>query len=204
MKPMHCARRNPWTGALWLILCALTANAGCHNGPEPCNDIAPGAIPQPNGTYACQWIHGERARADQDNFVIYEYEWAADGRNLTTFGQQHVARIAQGLTQVPFPVVIEPSSDQRVNEGRRMAVLEALACCHVQIIPDRVILGRSEAEGLYGQEAPGIERGMFGTSSGGQQGTGPMLGGATGSTMGGISTSGFGGSTGVGVGVGVF
>jgi hypothetical protein len=183
---------------------ALAASAGCHNGPESCNDIAPGAIPQPNGTYACQWIHEEKARANQDNYVIYEYEWTADGMKLTPLGQQHLARIAQGICQVPFPVVIEPSSDQGVNESRRMAVLEGLACCHVQIIPDRVIFGRSEAEGLYGQEAPGIERGMFGNSSGGQQGTGAMLGGASTSTMGGLSTSGFGTGGGVGVGVGVY
>ena len=30
---MHCAKKNPWTGALWLILLTLAANAGCHNGP---------------------------------------------------------------------------------------------------------------------------------------------------------------------------
>ena len=126
----------------------------CQNGQGPCNDITPGAIPQPNGTYLCQWNHAETARADQDNFVIYQYEWSADGTKLTPFGQEHLARIAQGLPQVCFPVVIEPASDQRLNETRRLAVLEALANCHVQIVPDRVVLGRSEAEGLYGQEAP--------------------------------------------------
>ena len=91
---------SPWNGALWLILLALAAHAGCHNGPGPgsCNDITPGAIPQPNGTYTCQWIHEEAARANQDNFVIYEYEWDADGMKLTTFGQQHVARSLKGLS----------------------------------------------------------------------------------------------------------
>ena len=101
--------------------------AATMDRPGSCNDITPGAIPQPNGTYTCQWIHGETARANQDNFVIYQYEWDADGMRLTPFGQEHLARIAQGLSQVPFPVVIEPSCDPRVNESRRMAVLEALA-----------------------------------------------------------------------------
>ncbi len=203
---MHRAKKNPWTGVLWLILATLAANAGCHSGPEPgsCNDITPGAIPQPNGTYTCQWIHGEAARANQDNFVISQYEWSADGTRLTQFGQEHLARIAQGLSQVPFPVVIEPSCDQRVDESRRMAVLQSLACCNVQIAPDRVILGRSEAEGLYGQEAPRVAAGMLGNTSGGQQGTGPMLGGAT-TPASGVSTSGFGtGTGGVGVGVGIY
>ena len=135
----------------------VAAVSGCHT----CNDITPGAIPQPNGTYACQWVHAEKARADQDKFVIYQYEWSADGTKLTPSGQGHVAQIAQGLCQVPFPVVIEPSSDRRVDESRRMAVLEALANSGNPVTPDRVILGRPEAEGLYGQEAPGIARGMF-------------------------------------------
>ncbi len=49
-----------------------------------------------------------------------------------------------------------------------MAVLEALANCHVPIVPDRVVLGRSEAEGLYGQEAPGVARRMLGNQGGGK------------------------------------
>ena len=45
---------------------------------------------------------------------------------------------------------------------------------------------------------------MLGNTSGGQQGTGPMLGGAS-TPASGVSTSGFGtGTGGVGVGVGIF
>ena len=136
------------------------------------------------------------ARADQDNFVIYQYEWSADVTKLTPSGQGHVAQIAQGLCQVPFPVVIEPSSDRRVDESRRMAVLEALASSGNPVTPDRVILGRPEAEGLYGQEAPGIARGMFGTQTGGQStgvgtlGAGATLGGTQGGMIGGAGISG--------------
>ena len=82
------------------------------------------------------------------------------------------------LPQVPFPIVIECSSDKRVDETRRLAVLESLANCHVPISPERVVLGHSEAEGLYGQEAPGVARGMFSNSSGGQ-GAGAMGGAAS-------------------------
>ena len=174
---MHCTKKNLAAGVLPLILLTLATYAGCsHNETKPCNDITPGAIPQPNGTYACQWIHGEMARADQDNFVIYQYEWSADGTKLTPYGQEHLTSIAHALSQVAFPVVIEPSADQRMNECRRLIVMEALANCHVQISPDRVVLGRSAAEGLYGQEAPGISGRML-SSRGGGQGAGSMSGG---------------------------
>jgi uncharacterized membrane protein YgcG len=187
---MHTSRKTLRIGALWLI--ALTiAVSGCQTGQNPCDDIAPGAIPQPAGTYVCQWNRAEMARADRDNYVIYRYEWTAEGTKLTSFGQEHLARIADGLPQVAFPVVIEPVADPKMNETRRLAVLEGLANCHVPIMPDRVVLGRSEAEGLYGQEAPGVAARML-TNQGGGGGMGAVGGGATSSLGGGATTSGGG------------
>ncbi len=186
---------------LFLVLSVLAAASGCRT----CNNITPGAIPQPNGTYACQWVHAEKARADQDKFVIYQYEWSPEVTKLTASGQGHVAQIAQELCQTPFPVVIESSSDRRVDEWRRAAVLEALASSGNPVPPDRVILGRPEAEGLYGQEAPGVARGMLSNQTGGQNtgtgtlGTGGTLGGTQGSVYGG---TGGGAGTGIGIGVG--
>jgi hypothetical protein len=180
---MPSLKKNPWNSTLCSILLAL-AVSGCQSGHKACEDIPPGAIPQPNGTYLCQWNHAETARADRDNYVIYQYEWAADATKLTQFGQDHLARIAQGLPQVCFPVLIERSSDQHLDELRRLAILEALANCHVPIVPERVVIGRPEAEGLYGQEALGVDRGMLSNQAGG---------GGAGATGGGASTSGGGG-----------
>ncbi len=166
---MHLVRLDPSTGAFGLLLMAISAFAsGCTHDCRSCNDICPGAIPRPAGTYACQWISEERARADQDNFVIYQYEWAADGVKLSPFGQQHVARIAQRINETASPVVIEPAADDKVNGLRRSEILSALANRRVQVPPDRVILGGSEAEGLYGEEAPGIARSMLSSRRGGQ------------------------------------
>jgi len=136
------------------------------------------------------------ARADRDNFVIYHYEWSADGTKLSPFGQQHLVRIAQDLPQVCFPILIEPTPDPHLDEIRRVAVLEALANCHVPIVPERVVLGRSEAEGLYGDEAAGVAGRMLRNSVGGH-GAGALGGAATGSMGGGASSSG-------GVGIGIY
>ncbi len=202
---MYCLKTTFRLCGACLVLFAVTAIFGCHT----CNEITPGAIPQPNGTYDCQWIHAQRTRAAQDNFVIYDYEWSADVTKLTPFGQGHVSQIAQAACHVPFPIVIEPSSDRRLDELRRMAVLETLASSGTPVPPDRVILGRPEAEGLYSQEAPGIVRGMFGTQAGGQSagagtsGTGATSGGTQGSMNGG-TIGGAGTGVGIGVGTGVY
>jgi hypothetical protein len=199
MDSMHRESASQWFEAIWPALFVLTAASGCQS-PRSCNDITPGAIPQPNGTYACQWMHAERARADENNFVVYQYEWSYDGTKLTPNGQDHLACIARRIAQSPFPVVIECSLENHVNAVRRAVVLESLAGYGVQIDPNRVILGRSEAEGLYGQEAPGIAARMLTTQGSGQGAGGGTAGaGATlGGTQGGIGTS-----PGVGVGVGV-
>jgi hypothetical protein len=187
-------------GIFWVLFIAA-AVSGCRT----CNDIAPGAIPQPNGTYACQWAHEERGRAAQDNFVIYQYEWSADVTKLTPFGQRHVAQIAQSLCQAPFSVVIEPSSDRRLDEARRMAVLEVLANSGNPIPPDRVILARPEAEGLYGLEAAGTARGMFGAQTGGQSaGAGTLGAGATAAGIQGGMVGGAAVSGGAGGGIGIY
>ena len=190
-------------GIFWVLFIAA-AVSGCRT----CNDIAPGAIPQPNGTYACQWAHEERGRAAQDNFVIYQYEWAADAPKLTASGQEHVAQIGRAVCAAPFPIVIEPSSDRRMDEWRRMAILEALAGGGTPVPPERVIIRRSAAEGLYGQEAPSAARGMLSNQAGGQGagtgtlGAGTTLGGTQG--MSGSSTGGTGNSIGIGVGTGFY
>lgn len=166
---MHLARPNPSTGAFRVILIAVAAvTGGCACDRRTCNDITPGAIPQPVGTYACQWIQAEKARADQDDFVIYQYEWAADGVKLSPFGRDHVARIARDLGESPLPVVIEPAADDRVNAARKAELVRALAKSGLQVSPDSIILGRPEAEGLYGEEAEAIKSSMFNASGGGQ------------------------------------
>ncbi len=98
-------------------------------------------------------------------------------------------------------MIIEQSADRRTDELRRGAVLAALVNAGCPTEPARVICGRPEAEGLYGQEAPGIAAGML-TNRGGGQGAG---GGASGiGSSGGVGASGgIGASSGLGSGGGM-
>ena len=199
---MRHLRIDNWNCASWSVLFAMALTTGCCTPKKNCNDISPGAVPQPSGTYLCQWEHAQTARADQDNFVIYQYEWSADEVKLTRDGQAHLACIAQRLPQVPFPVVIDASSDDRLNELRRQAVLQNLNYGGNQVPIERVIVARPEAEGLYSQEAPGIAVRMLGNTGTGF-GQGMARSGVQDYTSGGTQGS-SGGSPSVGVGVGVF
>ncbi len=97
-------RHNTIRWSVAAMLLALGAVlSGCHDGHDgSCKDIPCGAIPQPNGEYLCQWTNSERARAGQDRYVIYQYEWSAEPTKLTTAGQEHVVCMARDIGQVPY------------------------------------------------------------------------------------------------------
>jgi hypothetical protein len=165
-----------WIGLL--ILAAVPACAGRH-------DIPKGAIPPPAGTYDCQWNNAEMARAGRDQFVIYQYEWQRGKPVLNDFGQRHLARIAEQFACAPYPVAVEPSADNRLDETRREAILKGIALHGVEATSDRVVLGHSEAEGLYGLEAQGVAQGMISSrtntaNAGGTSGVGLSIGGGQG------------------------
>ncbi len=196
--------------ALWLPLTAslalLAAIAGCESdgsgGLGRCNDIPQGAIPQPNGTFNCQWEHAQMAVAREDRFMIYQYEWYMGGKQLGPFGQRHVAEIAAHLHGTSEKVAIEPHwdsdhnmPDEALNKARIEAVALVLATNGVPDAFDRVILAAPRAEGLGGDEALRIaaQRAQSSTIGGGTNSGGPFGGVGTTSSVGGFGGIGAGG-----------
>jgi len=196
-----------WSG-LFLILGAAGLAAGCHETgwvwpTDRCADIPCGAIPQPAGVYCCQWQNAQKFRAEQDKFVIYQYEWFQGGDHLGPDGRRHVEAIAQGLAAVPFPVIVEKSNDNtKLDETRKQQVIATLTTLGAPDAERRVILGYSEAEGLAGTEAvrlgnrspaaPSLAPGGGGGygPSGGGSGAGTTFGAGAGGLGGGISGGG--------------
>jgi len=178
------------TNSVILVMLAVGfCTGGCHH--PPCKDIPPGAIPQPIGTYVCQWQTEQMARAEADDFVIYRYEWLRETDQFSPFGGQHVMRMAKRLPLAPFPVVIEPSDNQELDQARRARLIGMLAELGTADASQRVVIGVPEAEGLYGQEAPNVTRQMFrtsgGTGGGSTFGFGGFQGGFRGALGGGFS-----------------
>jgi hypothetical protein len=192
---------------LTIVLAAGCHETGCVCPTDRCADIPPGAIPQPPGTYSCQWQTAQKLRAEQDKFVIYQYEWFEGGDHLGPDGRRHVEAIAQQLGGVPFPVVVEKSTDGKLDALRRQQVIADLAKLGAPDPERRVILGYSEAEGLQGTEAVRLGNrspaspvlapggGGYGASSAGF-GAGTTFGGGVG---GGVGGSGGGSSGGMGM-----
>jgi hypothetical protein len=200
-----------WQSAL-LALGVATLAAGCHETgyvcpTDRCADIPCGAIPRPAGVYSCQWQTEQKLRADQDKFVIYQYEWFQGGDHLGPDGRRHVEAIGRGLANVPFPVIVEKSDDDKLNERRKESVIATLSSLGAPDPERRVVLGYSEAEGLQGTEA--VRLGNRSPASpaitpGGGGGYGPSssgFGAGTSSGGGGLGSSGLGGGSAGGGGI---
>lgn len=203
------------TALLLVVACGCENCGQKQHGIDKCADIPPGAIPQPAGTYSCQWQNAQASRAAQDQWMIYEYEWFKEGKQLGPFGQRHFAALTGQVPHCDCKIVVEPyfdvaknAPDAELNEARRQALVVQLAAAGVPDPDSRVVLGYSQALPLYGPEGvqigdarlPGGVSGIGGTG-GGAGAFGGQFGGIGGGagTMGG----GFGGGT-FGGGGGVF
>jgi hypothetical protein len=196
-----------WLGALFILGTMLPA-AGCHQTgyfwpTDRCADIPCGAIPQPAGVYSCQWQTEQKLRAEQDKFVIYQYEWFQGGDHLGPAGRRRIEAIAQRLDSVPYPVLIEKSEDTTLDETRRQFVIATLISLGAAQAERRVILGYSEAEGLDGTEAVRLGNrspAAPGTTQGGGGYGATNAGFGAGTTFGG-GFGGIGGGSGGGMGI---
>ena len=198
---------------LLLLSISLTAGAGCrtHHGPRnvhPRADIPKGAIPAPLGTAACQWQNEQSARAERDYFVIYgnerRYGREEDGTRLGPFGTRHLEELAERLPYEPFPIVIDRGDDAELDQARKIAVVSYLESKGLPDAESRVVVGRGEANALYGIEAPPIGIGFIGSGGGaGGRGGGGGIGGGRGGLGGGGLGGGLGGG-GLGGGGGGF
>jgi len=160
---------------------------------DHCADIPHGAVPAPPGTYNTQWQQAQDSRADQDYLVFYQYEWLGESDRLSPFGERHVDRLLTRLPHAPSPIVIEASGDAQRDQLRVAAMTSHLARHDAAWADYPVVVGRSQAEPLYGFESRRVTNGFLGGRGAGGQGGG---GGGFGGAGGGFGGGGFGGSGG--------
>jgi hypothetical protein len=186
---------------------------GCLGERNNCEDIPKGAIPPCTGTHVREIMKTQAELAEADDFVIYEHEWLYDPVALCgsirpgPYGSYHLTQIAKRLPTAPFPVLIQVNPDDRLNEGRRVVVVQYLKANGIEDAETRVIIGFPQAEPLYGEEAVGTfrqgyiypwvngARGGYGGYGGGAGGYGGIgggvggyggIGGGTGGILGGL------------------
>ena len=174
-------------------------NSGGEHDLNKSADIPKGALPAEWGSYQREFMFRQAAKAEADDFVIYQYEWTLDTADLGPFGRRHLAAASRRLeTDAPFGIMIEASSDPKIDEAHYLAITDILGQLGVKEPASRVRLGVPAAEGLFGDEAQRVYfRGIV-TDRGGVGGGYGGYGGGYGGEYGG----GYGGFGGYGGGFG--
>lgn len=189
--------------SLWLMpLTTAVCFAGCHH----CSDFGD-ITPYPLGTISDPVWRTQESNAEASDFVIHEHEWVANSESLNDMGISHLMRIAARSSEVPFPIVVEPSSqsireattrhhfpvhnDIELDMRRRQVIVEALARHNVADAETRVQIGPATAPGFESFEGEdAYNRGMGGFGNGGSLG-GALGGGGIGGFGGGFGGGGF-------------
>jgi hypothetical protein len=212
-------RKNPlkaaalWGSVTWLAAggagCCST-KSGCQSGTGgACGELPKGALPADPGAYVREFQFRQCAKAEADDFVIYQYEWMQDTPDLSPFGRRHLATASRRLeADAPFGLMIEASVDPKLDEARYLALTDILGQLGVADPATRVRIGVPAAEGLFGEEAQRVYRNiLFGAGLGGLGGApggfgGQPFGGGFGGSPFGGGYSGYGGVGGYGGGFG--
>ncbi len=177
--------------------CCLRGGGGAGSGGKGCNDVDPGALPADRGADVREFQFRQAAKAEADDFVIYQYEWTMETAELGPFGRRHVAAASRRMVaDAPFNFLIEASEDPKLDESRFLALTDILGQVGIADPASRVRIGVPAAEGLFGDEAQRVyPRIISGSGFGGQGGAGGF-GGGTGFGQGGSPFGGFGGGGG--------
>jgi uncharacterized membrane protein YgcG len=171
----------------------LTLSAGCRSCDEHCYYVEP---PAPLGTLSDDVWQKQEANAEASDFVIYESEFIGMTTRLNSAGEDHVKQIAARANEVPFPIIVEPSTmsrregdkfgypihgNERLDSERRDFVVRAVESMGVLNAEERVVVAPALAPGFEQFEAErAYQRGFNGSRSGLGSGFGGFGGGSLG------------------------
>ncbi|MEX0701509.1 MAG: hypothetical protein WD069_05375 [Planctomycetales bacterium] len=198
--------------AVAAALAVGTTGCCCHRDQQ-CSSVSP---PAPLGALIDPIFQEMEANAEASDFAIPEHEFKGNTAILNTAGEEHVKQIAVRAADVPFPIIIQPSSmsfeseepdafeypvhnNRELDVERHKVVVAALQSMGVADAERRVVVAPLLAPGFESFEAeraynqgfanPGYYGAGFGTTGfGGVGGFGTGIGG-----LGGLGGGGFGG-----------
>ena len=118
----------------------------------------------------------QQTNAEASNFILYDHEFVGNTAKLNSGGKKHLLQIALRLEQVPFPVVVEQTPDNRnprLDSERRRAVVGTLVQLGLTPVDGRVVVAPAFNEGLEAAEG---EAAYYSTTTHGNFGVGGGIG----------------------------
>lgn len=167
-----------------LVLPAATSvllflSVGCSkNGREHYRAQTPATL----GTISDDIWQQQEENAEASDFVVHEHEFIGNTTRLNTAGEEHVKEIAVRANEVPFPILVQPSSmsrregdkygypihgSEQLDAERRTLIVRSLESMGVEDAEDRVVVSPALAPGFEQFEAErAYRRGFSGRGNG--------------------------------------
>lgn len=134
----------------------IAVSAGCRE--QKSEDIPPGAMPLPLGSSVREFNHRQATKGRADSYVFYRYEWSLETAQLTDWGRRHLSRVLSTVHRESFPVIIETSGDERLDEARRRVIIAALAQHQLDYPERRVLVSHPNSLDISGDEGVIIQQ----------------------------------------------
>ncbi len=135
----------------WVALAAVASVsflAGCqHSGSY---DLPARYIPEPAGTRQAVLLEMQATKGERGDFVVYNYAWVPGETVLGDYGQRQVRELVPRIPREPFPLLIEPSGDSKLDHARREALVEHLLIQGIEDAEAVVVVRQPTAHYLYG------------------------------------------------------
>lgn len=133
--------------ALTISGCATTSSCESECAEVPVPNMYPlGAISQTHYDLM-------QANAEAADFCIPVSEFQPNSTNLTAIGRDHVLELSARMQETPFPVLVEPSSDDQLNTRRRQVVAQVLSDLGNQDAEHRTVISTAYSSGMTGKDA---------------------------------------------------
>ena len=152
----------------WLIsfmLCGMFA--GCHNFHVGAQHDRP----FPLGSTSDVFWETQQTNAEASDFTFFDHEFLGHTAELAPSAKRHLESVALRLAHVPFPVVVEQSTNNRrpaLDQERRHVIIQHLTQMGIPNVEHRVVIAPASTNGYSCPEAEQAYYSLFQSFRGGQ------------------------------------
>ena len=162
---------------IFMLTIGLAATGCRSQGP-------PHDRPFPNGQASDSFWETQQTNAEAADFIFFDHEFVGETAELAPGAKRHLESVALRLEHVPFPVVIEQSSNDtnpELDQSRRKVIVEQLAKIGITNCEKRVIVANAFPAGITAIEGErNYYNGILRFVGGGAGGGGGRFGGGGG------------------------
>jgi hypothetical protein len=148
------------------VLALGLASVTAARAQQPCTAAKEFPVmPDPLGQHIDRFVSVQTANAAPARFIFFPNEWYMGGHELGPMGSQHLLAVAHAPSNAKFPIVVEASGNQSLDEARRIQLVLELHRLGMVDADHRVVVNLPSGAGLHGEQAEQVYQSWLATGS---------------------------------------